>query len=109
VSTVKHYLPHIILFCVFLAALIPVLYYYQRRNPNPHFRPRAGEMLLLFVFAMALGGPLCYFMGNVFKGGVNTKDLTKKPDEGAGWSKDTTSIKDDDDDDRGRKRKRQDD
>jgi hypothetical protein len=105
---VKQYLPHIILFGVFLAALIPVLYYYRRRHPNPRFRPGAGEMALLVVLALAVGGPACYFLGNVFRGGVNTKDLTRKPDEGTELYK-TTYQKDNDDDDTGLKRRSKDD
>lgn len=93
----KYYTPHFILLGVFLAALIPTLYYYQRRNPNPRFRPGFGEMLLLFVFAMAIGGPACYMMGNLFKKGVDTSQFTKPPNEGAGWSNNSSIPKEDDD------------
>jgi len=105
---VKHYLPHFILLGVFLAALIPVLYYYQRRNPNPRFRPGVGEMTLLFVLAMAVGGPGIYFVGNLFRKDVNTKQFTGKPDEGADFFK-TTYQKDDDEDEKERKRRSKDD
>jgi hypothetical protein len=105
---VKPYIPHIILLGVFLAALIPTLYYYQRRNPNPRFRPGFGEMLLLFVFALAIGGPACYMVGDLFRKGVNTKDFEKPPDEGAGWSN-NTSIPQEDEDEKDRKRKNKDD
>lgn len=105
----KYYTPHIILFCVFLAALIPVLYYYRRRNPNPRFRPNTGEMMLVSVFALAIGGPACYFLGNVFrKDGIDMKKLTEKPDEGAGWSN-NTSIPREDPDEKDRKRRHRDD
>jgi hypothetical protein len=103
-NAVKYYLPHIILFCVFLAALLPVMYYYRRRHPHPRFRPGAGELTLLFVFAIAIGAPACYFLGNVFRGGVDTKKFTEKPDEGAGWSNGATTIHDPDKDEDGRKR-----
>jgi hypothetical protein len=86
---VSYYFPHILLFCVFLAALIPVLYYYRRRHPHPRFRPGAGEMLMIVVFALAIGGPACYFLGNVFRGGGNTKKSSGKPDEGADLFKTT--------------------
>jgi hypothetical protein len=105
---VKSYLPHIILLGVFLAALFPVMYYYSRRHPNPRFRPGAGELTLLFVLAMAVGLPGIYFVGNLFRKDVNTKQFTGKPDEGSDLFK-TTYQKDDDEDEKGRKRRSKDD
>lgn len=80
----KYYLPHIIFFSVYLAVLAPVLYYYRRRNPNPRFRPSIGEMTMIAVFALMLGGTACWFLGNVFRG--DQKLDNSIPDQGAGWS-----------------------
>ena len=82
----KYYMPHLIFFGVFLAALVPVLYYYRRRNPNPHFRPRAGEITLIAVMALVVGGGACFMLGNVFRGDQNFKQYIDAPNEGAGWS-----------------------
>ncbi len=82
----KFYMPHLIFFGVFVAALIPVLYYYRRRNPNPHFRPRAGEITLISVLALTMGGGLCFMLGNFFRGDQNLKQYLHSPNEGAGWS-----------------------
>ena len=87
---VKYYLPHIVFFSVFLAALLPVLYYYQRRNPHPRFRPGMGEMTLIVVFALSIGGAACFMLGNVFRGDQNLRQFMGRPDEGAGWSSGTT-------------------
>ena len=46
---IKYFLPHIVFFGVYLAALIPVLYYYRRRTPNPRFRPTFGEMAMFIT------------------------------------------------------------
>ncbi len=100
---VKHYLPHIVFFGIFLVALLPVLYYYQRKNPNPRFRPRAGEMTLVLVICCAVAGPACYLLGNIYRNGDPGSDFSKKPDEGAGWSRGMSSSHNDDDD-KGNKR-----
>ena len=105
-SMLKYYLPHLVFFAVFLAALIPVLYYYRKRNPNPRFRPGAGEITLICVFALVVGGGACYFLGNVFRSERDfTKDFDAKPNEGAGWSAGTTGPKDDKEDEPPRRRR----
>lgn len=61
----------IIFFVVGVIAVIPVLYYYYRRNPHPRFRPPVGEMAMISVFALMFIGGGSYFMGTV---------LTSDPD-----------------------------
>ena len=80
----KYYLPHIIFFAVFCAALLPVLFYYRRRNPNPRFRPGLGEMAMVSLIALTIGGGFSYMMGNFFAGDPTLRDLEKKPDHGVG-------------------------
>ena len=93
-STLKYYLPHLIFFGVFLAALVPVLYYYQRRNPHPRFRPGVGEMTMISVLALAIGGGASFFLGNVFRGDPTLKQLEENPEHGAGWSTGTNQVPD---------------
>ena len=81
---VKHFLPHIILFSVYVVALVPMLYYYRRRQPHHRFRPSLGEMTMITVFALVVGGTACWFLGNVFRGDQNIN--MSVPDHGAGWS-----------------------
>lgn len=83
-----HYLPHLVFFGVFIFALAPVLYYYQRRNPNPRFRPGLGEMTMISVFTLFVGGLACFFLGNVFRGDQKSPE---KSDHGAGWSSGTSA------------------
>jgi hypothetical protein len=85
---VKYFIPHIILFGAYIAVLIPLLYYYRRRNPNPRFRPSMGEMTLVAVMLLMIGGTACWFLGNMF----NNEPTPGKavPDHGAGWSKGAT-------------------
>ncbi len=73
------YLAHIIFFAVFFAAAIPVLYYIQRRNPHPHFRPGFGEMALLTLFAVAICGAMAIGLGTLFKPENDGKSLSRKP------------------------------
>ena len=84
----KYYIPHLVFFGVFLAALAPVLYYYQRRNPNPRFRPGVGEMTMIAVFALFVGGLASWFLGNFFRGDQRSPE---KFDHGAGWSSGSTA------------------
>lgn len=101
---VKYYLPHIVFFSVFLSALVPVLYYYRRRNPNPRFRPGLGEMTMIAVIALCVGGAACYGLGNVFRGDQNLSQFMGSPDEGAGWSAGQSAIKEKKEDSRYRRK-----
>lgn len=90
--SIKYFLPHIIFFSVFIVVLIPTLYYYRRRNPNHHFRPSLGEMTMITVFALMLGGTACWFLGNLFRGDQKLDNTI--PDQGAGWSSGTSGPRD---------------
>jgi len=89
---IQYFIPHMILFGVFLAVLIPILYYYRRRNPNPRFRPTAGEMTLVAVILLMIGGTACWFLGNMFSNEPNPNMAV--PDHGAGWSSGTNAPQD---------------
>jgi hypothetical protein len=97
----KYYLPHLVFFAVFLAALIPVLYYYRKRNPNPRFRPNAGEMTMISVLALAVGGAACYFLGDVFRSDRDfMKEFKAKPNAGSGTSQDAPEPREEKEDKR---------
>ncbi len=81
-------------FGVFLAALVPVLYYYQRRNPSPRFRPGFGEMAMIAVVTVFVGAVACFFLGNFFRGDGRSPE---KFDHRAGWSKGTSAPQEKDD------------
>ena len=82
---VKHYLPHIIFFVVFFGAAIPVLYYIQRKNPNPRFRPGFGEMSVITLIAVCVCGGMAFGLGSLFKPENDGTALNKKPDLGSPW------------------------
>ena len=96
--SVKYFLPHIIFFSIYIVVLIPVLYYYRRKHPNPRFRPGVGEMTLIAVIALMLGGTACWFLGNVFRGEQKLDNTV--PDQGAGWSSGKSGPRDTGGDDR---------
>ena len=81
-------------FGVFLAALVPVLYYYQRKNPSPRFRPGFGEMTMITVVTVFVGGIACFLLGNFFRG---DKKSATQFDHRAGWSKGTSAAQEKDD------------
>lgn len=82
----SHYAPHIIFTLVFFAAFVPVLYYYQRKNPDPRFRPHFGEMSMVTLFVICLCGGLGYGIGSLINPENDGRAMNKKPNEGAGWS-----------------------
>lgn len=82
----KQYLPQIIFFAVFAAAALPIIYYIWRKNPDPRFRPSAGEMSLIIVFATFICGGMAIGLGSLFKPENDGTSMKKKPTEGAGWS-----------------------
>lgn len=75
----KGHKPQCIFFLVFMAACVPVLYYYRRRNPNPRFRPTAGEMTLMSVFCAFICAGLSFGLGSVFNEHQDFRRLADKP------------------------------
>lgn len=94
-------LPHIIFFGGYVLVLIPMLYYYRRRNPNPRFRPSMGEMTMITVIAVMIGATASWFLGNVFRGEQRLDNTV--PDQGAGWSSGTSGARESGGDSRYRK------
>ncbi len=105
---IKFYLPHLIFFSVFCLSIAPVLYYYQRRNPNVRCRPGLGEMTMVTIMALFIGAAASYGLGSIFRGDQNLRQYLAKPDEGAGWSSGTTGPQDDDNEPRPAPRKKSD-
>lgn len=56
-----------IFFILGMLVAAPVLFYYYRRNPNPRFRPRLGEMLLLALLSVFLVGGFSYYVGGIMQ------------------------------------------
>lgn len=73
------YRPQCVFFLVFMAACVPVLFYYRRRNPNPRFRPSNGEMAMVSLFAAALSAGLGFGIGGMFNERQDFKKLAEKP------------------------------
>ncbi len=82
----RYYLPHLTFFTAFFLAAVPVLYFIQRKNPNPRFRPGFGEMSLITLIAVFICGGMAFGLGSLFKPENDGKAMSKKPDSGAGWS-----------------------
>lgn len=72
--------PQVVFFSVFMAACIPVLYYYHRKNPNPRFRPPMGEMAMVTLFAVIGCAVISFGLGTLFNEDQDFKKLTQKPD-----------------------------
>ena len=75
----KYYLPHLIFFTAFFAAAVPILYYIQRKNPHPRFRPNFGEMTLFTLIAAFICGGMAYGLGSLFKPENDGRGSDKKP------------------------------
>lgn len=82
----KQYLPHLTFFLVFFTAAVPILYYIQRKNPNPRFRPGFGEMSVITLIAAFICGGMAFGLGSLFRPENDGSSLKKKPDAGAIWS-----------------------
>ncbi len=82
--------PQCIFFLLFMAACVPMLYYYSRKNPNPRFRPTMGEMTMVTLFCMFASGGLAVGLGSVFNDRQDLKKLTQKPGKLDGMSTDSS-------------------
>lgn len=80
----KHYYPHITFFIVFMVAAVPMLYYYQRKNPHPRFRPGFGEMSMVSIFAVIICAGMSAGLGTLFRPENDGSMMNKKMDQGAG-------------------------
>jgi hypothetical protein len=69
-----------------LCVIIPFLYYYRNKNPNPRFRPRFGEMVLVAILAFGLTGGGAIFMASLMGVETDPQDLFKKIEQGASRS-----------------------
>ena len=83
---VHFYMPHLILFSVFVVVLTVVLYYYRNKHRDPRMRPRLGEIAVVAVIGLLLGGFACYGLGNFFRGDLDFKTWQGTVDYGEGWS-----------------------
>ena len=66
----------LIIFFVLITVCVPILIYYARKNPDPRFRPRFGELILVGLFMVAGSGGLAYVMQGIFV----VDDLKLRPD-----------------------------
>ena len=67
-----------------VCVVVPFLYYYWRRNPNPRFRPKFGEMVLVALLAFGFTGGGSLFMAQLMGLDVDPKELFKKIEQGGG-------------------------
>jgi len=75
----KLYTSQAIFFLVFAAAAVPILVYYRRKNPNPRFRPSAGEMSLVSLLAMGVCGVFAVGLGSLFNKDQDLRKLEQPP------------------------------
>ena len=80
------YRPQCIVFCIFMTASIPILFYYRRRNPNPRFRPTSGEMAMVTLFAIVISAGMGVGLGGLFNERVDFSKLKGKPIQDTGSS-----------------------
>jgi hypothetical protein len=59
---------------VCLCASAVVVWYFAKHNPNPRFRPRPGEVLLVSIIAMGLSGGSALLMSGILGAGASFQD-----------------------------------
>lgn len=72
--------PQFVFFMVFMAACIPMLFYYRKRHANPRFRPTAGEMTLVSIFAVMMSAGIAFGLGGLFNEKQDFSKFTGKPE-----------------------------
>ncbi|MDC0503242.1 hypothetical protein OAV21_02280 [bacterium] len=59
--------PFLIIFFLCLFVALCVIAYIAKRNPDPRFRPRFGELVLMGLIGMLFSGGVSYLLSNVFE------------------------------------------
>ena len=82
-DTIKYFIlghkPQFVFFIIFMAACVPMLIYYRRKNPNPRFRPSAGEMTMVSLLATCVCLGISFGLGSLFNEHQDFKKLAEKP------------------------------
>ena len=67
-------------FVISLFVIVPFLYYYRNKNPNPRFRPKFGEMVLVTLLSLGLAGGASMFIAGLM--GLDPDDVMGEFDPG---------------------------
>lgn len=65
-------------FIVSLCVAVPFLRYYATKNPDPRFRPRFGEMLMMSIFALMFCGGGSVFMAKIMGVNLNMEKMEEQ-------------------------------
>jgi hypothetical protein len=65
-------------FLVCLCASAVVVWYFARHNPNPRFRPRFGEIVMVSIIALGLSTGMSYFLSGILGSDAAIQDELKQ-------------------------------
>lgn len=74
--------PFWIIFSISIVSSMIILLYWARKNPNPRFRPRIGELLTGALFLVLISGGLSIGFSNLLQG-----DITEEAGRNPGYGK----------------------
>ena len=57
-----------------------IVLYYAKKNPNPYFRPKKGELVMMSIFLGIISGTASLVLSSFFEADINIKELAEKAD-----------------------------
>ena len=58
--------------------------FYAKRNPNPYFRPKRGEVFLMSIFMVLLSGGFSFMLATLFESDINLQKAKQDAQEALG-------------------------
>ncbi|MEM0897686.1 MAG: hypothetical protein AAGJ79_12470 [Verrucomicrobiota bacterium] len=63
--------------CLVVTGLVSagIVLYYAKKNPNPYFRPKKGELVMMSLFLAILCGISSFILSQFFQADINLKEF----------------------------------
>ncbi|MEM9480432.1 MAG: hypothetical protein AAGA58_12335 [Verrucomicrobiota bacterium] len=66
--------------CLVITGLVSavVVLYYAKKNPNPYFRPKKGELVMMSMFLAIVSGITSFILSQFFQADVDLKKIAEQ-------------------------------
>ena len=68
-----------VIFTVCLLVSLAIIAFIAKRNRDPRFRPRFGELVLMFIVSLVVCGGVSYLLSSLFEGADGMSKMGDAP------------------------------